>query len=96
MNIHLFIFTLSIALYLIILTVFSIMIHKAKKNISDARKKEIKGGTKFYSVFIFSLILIILPALIYFEIFVTAVLCACALLGEYIVLKDMLDTIKQK
>ena len=96
MTVQFIIFASSLFLYLLILALYAVMIARAKKTLSEEEKKALRGGKKFYAVFVFSLILIVLPILIYFETFVMIVLCACALIGEYIVLKDMLDTIKQK
>ena len=95
MNPRLIICLACSSLWILESLVFFALIQRQK---SESRKNGIqvpKANSKFIASWLLSLVVIILPYLVYFQqIFVTLVLEACGVLGAFIVLKERLGEFK--
>ena len=83
----------SLAVYIAITVLYLIKIKKAKYQ--AAPRIIPKPNNNFYFIFVLSLILILLPIVIPLETYVIAIVCLCAIMGLYIILKERLDEIKK-
>ncbi len=93
MNIDLIICILGAVCYVFIIFFYTYRIQKIKKALP--KEKIIPLTSKsFKTIFIFASLLLILPLFIPLQTYVTAICCACAVLGAYLALKDRLEQIK--
>lgn len=94
MKVSLIIFLVAIVLYFTEIIVFSIKIHKAKKDLMDSSVVKKPNGS-FWGVFICSFFLILLPALIPFAPYVIATISGCGVMGAFIGFKERLELIRK-
>ena len=73
---------------------FFARINRAKKIAAEAEREipPVKGQLK--GIIACAVALLLLPILVPLQTYVTAVVCACAVLGPYAVLKERLDLIR--
>ena len=88
-----YIFIAGLIAYIAVLLVYLKKISRAKKEALDNGKTIPKAQSSYKAIFPASIALIILPLLIPLGNLITAVVCACAVLGLYISLKDRLSSL---
>ena len=80
--------------YLAVLLVFLAKISKAKKEARAKQKPVPKTTASYRAIFPASIVLVLLPLLIPLGNLVTFVVCACAVLGLYISMRERLSSIR--
>lgn len=94
-KINLLICCLSLVIYLIVAVWAFVKMRNLKRRLKEEGRKIPSPDSKFRPASISSSILLLLPFLIYFKPYITAVLEACAILGLYIVLRERISLLKE-
>lgn len=92
-TVQFYIFAAALVCYVTVAVIFCIKISRAKKKAAALQKKIKTASSSYKAIFPASAALMILPLLIPFETWITAVFCAAAVLALYISLKDRLENI---
>lgn len=94
MNIPLTICITGAIIYFAILAIFAVKISKAKKFIAPGQSVP-RSSKSFKAIFATAFLLLILPILIPLQTYVIVAVVGCAVMGEYIALKDRLEEIEK-
>lgn len=95
MKIQLICFICGIVIYAVVFTVFSILIAKSKKLLKPESSLR-KTGAQYWGVFVSSVLLLFFPAAIHMELLPMISIEGCAVLGEFIVLRDRYQSMQKE
>ncbi|MBP5251579.1 MAG: hypothetical protein J6Z17_04100 [Treponema sp.] len=90
-----FICVAAAVLYIAELIFFLVKISASKKEFSAGGRPVPPAGKSYKAGFVFSALLVLLPLAVPLKLYVIAVVCATGVLGEFIMLKERLENLRQ-
>lgn len=86
----------GVIIYLVILAVFMSRISRRKREMRAAGREPGKAGSPYVLSLILCALVEVLPFLIVLRSYLTVVVCLCGVIGEYLVLRERLETLGGK